>query len=146
MWIFDSITHSVFYTSFRMSHFATPFHILYVGFIPHFTPTPNGWLLGTNGRPLGKSTLTAPLLTLKTREDPNSAHLENVFSNWLRSCCFNESNILWTNEFGLRPNSNQARIYVLGFSANRVCNKSFLYFLYFFTIFFLNIFIMHRVF
>ena len=33
---------------------------------------------------------------------------------------FNESNILWTLVFGRRPNSNQARICVLEFSANRV--------------------------
>ena len=37
--VFDSIPLSVFYTSLRISHSATPFRILYVGFIPHFNLT-----------------------------------------------------------------------------------------------------------
>ena len=43
---------------------------------------------------------------------------------------FNESNILWTLAFGHRPNSNQARICVLGFSANRVWLVSRFYIFY----------------
>ena len=47
----------------------------------------------------------------------------------------NESSILWTYVFGHMPNSNQARICVLGFSANRMYLVSRFYVVYiFFTL------------